>query len=171
MVKTFSFLTHIAIISAMFVFVSQLTSIVAKNIKTNNFTKHFIRSISVIVGLFIYIGARGSGLPVTSLILSGTELTTPITFSLFSLFLPFISGFFTTWYFLKIFQKDSEITYRLSIILMSFIIIMFGDVYVATYSRANSFYGYNKSLLPNLLFLMGVAIYFIFNYDTVKESK
>jgi hypothetical protein len=163
----FSILTHLLIIISVFALSGAVVFLISS---PDHGTKIVIRIISAVVGVFIYIGAKGIGLSLTELIMLGVQLTSPLGFGLSAVLLPSATGVIVAWYFINQLRKSEDIAARIMILIMSFIVIMFGDVYVATYSVSDNFDGYNRALLPNLSFIIGLAIYIILNYEVVENK-
>jgi len=106
----FSFLTHLLIIAGIFALISAVCFLIAS---ANHNTKTVIRIISAVVGVFIYIGAKGVGLSITELIMSGVQLTNPIGFGLLAVLLPSAAGVLIAWYFVSQLKKSEDIATRI----------------------------------------------------------
>jgi ABC-type Na+ efflux pump permease subunit len=77
------------------------------------------------------------------------------------------------WFCLRSLEQHQDVVGpRLIILISTFVVAMFGDVYVATFQTSEvSQQGVNVALLPNLTFTVGMCLYFIFGYGVAKQSR
>jgi hypothetical protein len=124
-----------------------------------------IRIIAALIGFLIYFVSQAVGLSIPSLMLAAISTTNPASIGIFGVVAPASAGIIVAWYCLRTLKKSEELAFRLLVLLSTFIIVLFGDVYVA--SLANKEFGphgLNVSLLPNAAFVIGVCLYIVFRY-------
>jgi hypothetical protein len=79
------------------------------------------------------------------------------------LILPALTGAFVAWYCLRNLHKHEDLAHRIVILISTFILFLFADVYIASLGTLIS-KDVNVSLMPNLTFTLGVSLYIIFKY-------
>ena len=166
MITIFNLLTHLLIIGGISALIWSEFYLIVKMSKE---IKRVLRIIAAVVGTFIYIGLNGIGLSLTNLIICGIKVENPILFALFSVVIPLLVGAIIPWYFMKKFEKNNEVVVRIIILIIAFIITLLIDAYFTSYSLTQ-FTGYNKALLPNLFFIIGIAMYIILNYNEKMQT-
>jgi len=135
-----------------------------------------IRIVAALTGFLIYFGSTAVGLSIPSLMLQAISTTHPASIGVFGGVAPAAAGIIVAWYCLRTLKKSEELGLRLLVLLSTFIIVLFGDVYVASLANKElSPQGLNVSLLPNLTFTIGICLYIIFRYlpggDTRKADS
>lgn len=135
-----------------------------------------IRIIAALVGFLIYFAANALGLSIPSLMLKAISTTNPGAIGLFGAVAPAAAGVIVAWYCLRTLKKSEELAFRLLVLLSTFIIVLFGDVYVASLANKElGPHGLNVSLLPNATFVIGICLYIVFRYlpgsDTTKADS
>lgn len=163
----FSILTHIIIVAgiiAIYYFIYLMI------IKMDNTVERIIRLVSLTTGFLIYIGAKAIGISIPELMLGGLSITNPFTVGIWGIIFPWFLGTIVAWYCIRELNKNEDIATRLIILITSFIVVMFGDVYVVSYQIETNVNGLNLSLLPNLTFTIGLSLYVIFKYHGSRKS-
>jgi uncharacterized protein YjbI with pentapeptide repeats len=124
-----------------------------------------IRSIAAVTGFLIYFGAKAVVLSIPQLMLSAISTTTPAAVGFLGIVVPGLAGTIVAWYCLKSIQQHEELAFRLVVLISTFIVVLFGDAYVAAVGNNGiSRQGINEALLPNSAFTVGIALYIIFRY-------
>jgi len=129
-----------------------------------------LRIASIIVAFLLYFGSKAVGISIPDLILSAIQTSNPIAIGMFGAAVPFSAGAFSAWYVLRNMKKQPDIAVRAFIMIMTFVIILLGDVYLTTYKIDTQTEGINKFLLPNITFTAGVILYIIFNFVPTKDG-
>jgi|SRR5829696_3997762 len=135
-------------------------------------TEVVIRLIAALTGFLIYFGSQAVGLSIPSLMLAALSTTNPVSIGIFGAVAPASAGIVVAWYCLRVIKKSEELGLRLLVLLSTFIIVLFGDVYVASLAnREFTQQGLNVSLLPNLTFTIGICLYIIFRYIPGSDTR
>ena len=128
-----------------------------------------MRGIGFAIGLMIYIGARAVGLSIPQMLTSALSNINPLTVGFIGTLAPAAVGVLMAWYLVRQIDKDDLIAKRTLIILTGFILLMFGDIYVASFGEYVEREAINRYLLPNLSFILGMGLYAVFNYVPKRE--
>lgn len=130
-----------------------------------------IRASAFTTGFLIYYGSKSVGLTIPSLILESLTITNPMSLGLFGILFPSLTGVIVAWYFLTKINKNDYVATRLIIIIITFLIVMFSDVYITTFGVSKeSVEGVDITLLPNLVFTIALSLSFILRYKH-KENQ
>ncbi len=168
----FNIITNIIIIAGI---LSVFYFIYLMIVGIDSILEKIIRLTALTTGFLIYVGAKAVGISIPQLMLGGISTTNPLTVGLLGVIFPSFLGTIVAWYCLKNLNKSEDIAARLIILITSFIVVMFGDVYVESYSNGTHFNGLNVSLLPNLTFTVGLSLYVIFKFRRdekhIRKSK
>jgi hypothetical protein len=119
--------------------------------------------VSVMIGFLIYFGSKAIGISIPSMMMSAVTTTNPVSIGILAIILPSAAGVTVAWYCIHCLNKSSEIAFRIVILIGTFIVTLFGDVYFATYT-VKSQGNVDITLLPNLTFTIGMGLYVILNY-------
>jgi hypothetical protein len=119
--------------------------------------------ISAMTGFLIYFGSRALGISIPSLMMSSISVSNPIKMGIFSIIIPGAVGVAVAWYCLWCLRKHIDIAFRVVIMISTFVVTLFGDVYAASYTVSKTG-TIDISLLPNLTFTIGMGLYIILNY-------
>jgi len=169
MATFFNLVTHVLIILGtitMIVFICILALKGKRGEDIGAFEKA-IRVLTLLTGFLIYVGSKALGLSFPSLMLTAINTTNPFSTGAVGVVLPSSVGTFVAWYCLKNIRRDHSVAIRLIILITTFILVLFGDTYIATYSSNwPPEQGLNKLLLPNLTFTVGLSLYVIFKYQS-----
>lgn len=160
MVHFLNAITHIIIVTGilgLFFFIGLSVH------KEEKMFEKVILIISAMIGFLIYFSCRALGITIPNLMMSAIATTNPIKMGIIAIILPGALGIAVSWYFIWCVNKSIDIAFRILILISTFILTLFGDVYAATYS-ISKFGSINTSLLPNLTFTIGMGLYFILNY-------
>lgn len=124
-----------------------------------------VRSMAAVAGFLIYVGSQAVGLSIPSFMLSAIGTASPFTVGFLGIVLPGAAGVVVAWFCLMNIRQAEELGSRLVVLLSTFIVALLGDAYVATLGTdVTSEQGIDLSLLPNLTFTVGIALYVIFRY-------
>lgn len=157
----FNLITNVLIVLAMLAMISFIGLLIF----SGSSLQILIRILATVTGFLIYFGAKAVGLSIPSLMLSAISTTTPASIGVLGILLPGLAGMIVAWYCLKSIKKSEEVGLRLVILISTFIVVLFGDAYMASLGTAvTSQQGINVALLPNLTFTVGIALYIIFRY-------
>jgi hypothetical protein len=152
-------ITHIIIIAGI---ITMLAFIIRMIQKGDGKLEKLIRVFALIAGFLIYFMTRAVGLPIATLIVNSLGQTGALTFWLLALILPGLIGILVAWYCLDAMRRESNIPARVVILISTFILTLFSDVYVATFSAPKGDQ-LDITLLPNLTFVIGLSLFVIFN--------
>ena len=157
----FAVLTHGLIICGLLLqlyFMIQMVLIARVHIE------RILRASAFGTGLLILFGAKSLGLSISELTMSGAALSHPITFGIFGVITPSAIGVMLAWYFVNSIKKSSNIAIRVMILVGTFSLMIFADAYLGAVSTSGDFKP-DKSLAPNLAFIISVMLYTILRYD------
>lgn len=164
----FNIVTHILVIAGI---LSVFYFIYYMIYKTESILEKIIRISALTTGLLIYVGAKAVGISIPGLMMGGISTTNPLTIGFLGVIFPSLIGSFVAWFCIKNLNKSEDLAARLIILISTFIVVMFGDVYVKTYETSAKIDGLNISLLPNLTFTIGLSLYVIFKYRSSEKSS
>ncbi|GEM_PF-2806865 len=170
MVTFFNILTHILVIVgiiSVFYFIGYMIH------RIDSILEKIIRITALSTGLLIYVGAKAIGISIPNLMIGGLGTLHPLSIGILGVIFPSFIGTFVAWYCIKNLNKHEDLAARLIILITTFIVVMFSDVYVASYSSNARIEGLNLSLLPNLTFTVGLSLYVIFKFrsDEIQFKK
>lgn len=127
-----------------------------------------LRASSFTTGLLIFFGAEALGVPISLIIINSLTISHPFTFGLINVILPSSLGILVSWYFIRTLKRSSNIATRIMILVGTFTIFLFGNVYFQAL-RLEGF-SFQKSLLPNLSFTIAIPLYAITKYDPEERD-
>jgi lamin tail-like protein len=169
MAALFNLLTNLLIVGAvlaMIVFVAVLMFQGGSGIEV------VIRTMAAAVGFLIYAGSQAVGLSIPELMLSSIHVTNPESIVIVGVLFPGLAGMAVAWFCLQSIRKIREVGARLVILISTFVVALFGDVYVASFQTSDiSQQGINVVLLPNLTFTISMGLYFILRYTKEKDGQ
>lgn len=157
----FGIVTNAFIVVALLVYLYFMFQLV---LTANLKVERILRATSLATGLLIFFGARSLNISIAELMVSSATLTNPVAFGFFGVIMPAMMGTFLAWYFVGTIKRSSNIVIRSMILIGTFTVFQFIDVYL----RALSMKGdapVDKALVPNLCFIIAVALYTILRYD------
>jgi len=157
----FGIVTNAFIVAALLVYLYFMFQLV---LTANLKVERILRATSLATGLLIFFGARSLNISIAELMVSSATLTNPVAFGFFGVIMPAMMGTFLAWYFVGTIKRSSNIVIRSMILIGTFTVFQFIDVYL----RALSIKGdtpVDKALVPNLCFIIAVALYTILRYD------
>jgi len=120
-----------------------------------------IRCLALVCGFLTYFGSKTLGISIPSLLFSSLVLTSPILYLSIGNIIPFFIGFTVSWYMIKRLRKNDNIAIRIALLVGSFILTIFSDLFVNAVVADIT----NNLLMPNLTFTLGIALYFVFKYE------
>jgi hypothetical protein len=119
----------------------------------------FLRVLAIVLGFFIYFGSRAAGFSVPELISGAMRDASPLRFWLVAVILPAVGGLTVSWYLVMQFEKDTNITARVGIMISVFVVVMFAEVYAKAFQLPGTKGEFNHALLPNLSFVTALGLY------------
>ena len=125
-----------------------------------------VRLFACLAGFAAYIGARVLGLAVPQLLQSSIETSYPVLVPLLKFVIPGGAGVLMAFWFLRALKQGSEIAHRIMILISSFILAVYADIYAAASAiQSETAKGaVNPNLLPNLAFILAIILYIVFNW-------
>lgn len=158
----FQALTHILIISSMLAILYLMAVLI---FSSDDIAEKAIRLSAFATGILIYYGSKTIGVSIPSLMIQSLMITKPFSLGLFGILFPSLTGFFVAWYCLRSMKKNDYTASRLIILVITFIIVIFGDVYVTAFDLSRqSDSVLDVMLLPNLTFTIALSLYLILRY-------
>ena len=151
--------------------IAYYTVIIIK-IPTENDEK-LMRIISLLAGFITFLGSRAVGLSVPNLLFKAISIHSLISISsLMCFIIPSFAGVFAAWFILKAINEPGQenISFRFLLMIVSLIIMLFIDIYISFFDK-NLSNQINTYLLPNLLFVLSIMLYFMANYKKVKKDE
>lgn len=169
MVMTWIFivLTHAVILAGMlgiFYFVYRLIQ------NDKELLENVIRTAAALTGFLIYFGSKAIGISIPTFMMSSVATTNPYTFGFMTIIAPSAAGVFVAWYTIKSIRQSEDLASRVVILITTFILVMFADVYAATYQVELDRSETMKALVPNLTFTVAICLYLIFRYQRPKKG-
>lgn len=162
MATVFNVITNVLIIVsvvAMIVFIARLIFRGRGELETA------VRSMAAVAGFLIYVGSQALGISIPSFMLSAISTTNPLAIGFLGILLPALAGTLVAWYCLNAIQQSEDLGARLVVLLATFIVSLFSDVYVSVLANSEILQeDINVTLLPNLTFTVGISLYVIFKY-------
>lgn len=129
-----------------------------------------VRMSAFTSGFLIYYGSKALGISIPVLMIKSLVITNPFSIGLFGILIPSLTGYFVAWYCIRNIRKSDDIAARLIILIVTFIIVLFSDVYATAFDvipmRET---GLEITLLPNLTFTIALSLYLIVRYNR-KQS-
>lgn len=168
MIWVFTILTHALILIGMlgiFYFIVRMIQ------NEHNLLERIIRITSAMTGFLIYFGAKAVGFSIPELMMHAVATTHSFTFGVFAMILPAAAGMLVAWYSIRCIERDEDIAMRVVIMITTFILVMFVDVYGATYRVTLGEGEIMKSLVPNLIFTVAMSLYVIFQYKPQRSES
>ena len=159
MVYFFTILTHVLIILGIlgiFYFIGYLI------ISVKDTVERILRTSALTTGFLIYYGSKLVGLSIPSFMIKAISTLNPFTIGFFGIIFPGFIGTIVAWYCVKNINKHEDVAARTVILITTFIVVLFGDVYSVTFQFGHGYI--NEILLPNLTFTIGLCLYLIFKY-------
>ena len=151
-------LTHSIII---FGIVLMLGFIIAMIAKGHPNMEKLIRGIALIAGFLIYFTIRAIGISIPTWIVEALQHG-KMMFAVAGLLVPSVFGIVITWACLDAWRRKNDLSARLVILISTFILFLFTDVYVAVF-RLTTNARLDINLLPNLAFVIGLSLFIVFN--------
>ncbi len=157
----FNVLTHVIIVLGMigmFLFIYYM--IREEHLKLEK----VIRLLAAVTGFLIYFGARATGMSIPSLMMESIKTASGVGFLLAAIVIPGGVGAVVAWYLLRALKKSDDVASRLVIMIAAFILVVFTDVYGATFAESPGLQKLATTLVPNLTFTVGLSLYVILKY-------
>ena len=137
---------------------------------TAEFSEKVIFVAATMTGFLMYFGSRAMGVAIPALLLPAISDPNPYKVGLIGLLIPGAAGAFVAWHGLRCLHKGTAIFWRLLLMVATFVVTLFGDVYASTFAVAFLKNGVDASLLPNLAFQIGITLHLIFHYQTQNRT-
>jgi GYF domain 2 len=157
----FGILTHCLIVAGL---LTQLYFMIQMILIARVHVERILRASAFSTGLLIFFGAKSLGVSIAELTASAASLSHPLTFGFFGILTPSAIGVMLSWYFVNSLNRSSNIVIRAMILVGTFSIIQFADVYLRAVSDSTQLKP-DKSLVPNLAFIISIMLYAILRYD------
>ncbi len=138
-------------------------------IKGENKIEKTIRTFALVAGFLIYFTIRAIGFSIPDLIVQSVFGRAPLSFGIVGGLLPLIIGIAVTWYCLDAMKRKGSLPGRIVILISTFILTLFIDVYVAVI-KVPTGDKLDTSLLPNLTFVIGLSLFAIFSVRQKNNS-
>ena len=163
----FHVLTHVLIVAGILAIIYLVAYMI---FSPKDGIESAVRSSAFATGFLIYYGSKALGLSIPSLIITSLMITNPFTIGLFGILIPSLTGYFVAWYCIRNIKKNDNIAARLIILIITFIIVMFSDVYITTYGVPKIGEDVlDIMLLPNLTFTIALSLYVILRYKRKEQ--
>ena len=162
MTLIFTILSHIAILLGI---ISAFYFVILLIRNEANLLEKVIRTTAAITGKLIYFGSKAVGVSIPSFMMKAVASTSYFSFGLFALIMPSAAGILVSWYIIKCIDRSEDIATRVVIMVSAFILVMFGDVYAASFSAASDTEAMMRYLVPNLTFTIAMCLYVILKYE------
>jgi hypothetical protein len=133
-------------------------------LQIHNTLERILRVVAMMTGFLIYFGARALGISIPDLMMASIRNAGPIVFGAINVIVPAATGVLVAWYCVRNIRSDEDIAARVVILLATFVLVIFTDVYAATYRTNIETGSINAALMPNLTFTVGLALYVISNF-------
>lgn len=126
--------------------------------------------MSVIFAILLYYGSKAMSLSIPELLLLGFEQTDIFSLNAFlSMIGTFSAGFLVSWYMIKK-TKNNIISKRVILFIITLFMFIFLDTFLSATNQIENNLDFNKKLLPNLIFIIGIFSYIIFNFKPNPEN-
>jgi len=159
MTTLLNIITHIIIIAGIIAILGFIIRMIQKG---SGKLERLIRVFAVIAGFLIYFTIRVIGLSIPVLVVNLLKSTETLPFRLLAIVLPALIGILVAWYCLDAMRRQADLPARVVILISTFILTLFIDVYVAVFSISTGAQ-LGSNLLPNLAFVIGLSLFVIFN--------
>jgi hypothetical protein len=164
----FILLTHLFILASiitMFVFIWHTI------IREKNKLEQIIRISAFVTGFLVYFGARATGFSIPEMMLVSITSINKWVLGLKAILFPAAAGTTVGWFCVKSLNRGLDVATRIVILLATFIMTVFTDVYARTYDIPRVEGEFAKALLPNLSFTVGLTLYVIFRFTPRPASE
>jgi len=126
-----------------------------------------MRTLSLTTALLIFFGARAAGFSIADFM--GRALGLPsLWFALVGVAFPSGVGCFLAWYILQAAKKHDAIAMRVLLLVSTFIVVEFGEVYLVAIGKAGLPVG--RDFMPNISFTVGLGLYLVLNQAPQRKS-
>jgi hypothetical protein len=159
--------THIII---LFGILGMLGFIIKMIVSGENPLEKIIRIFALVVGFLLYFITRAVGISVPQVIVNSLAGITPLSFGIVGMLVPLVVGVLVAWYCLDAMGRQSNLPGRVVILISTFILTLFTDIYVAVI-KVPSRNQIDTNLLPNLTFVIGLLLFVVFNVKKKKTAE
>lgn len=159
--------THIIILAGI---VGMLVFIIKMIVGGENTLEKIIRIFALVSGFLLYFITRAIGISMPQFIMTPLARSAPVVFGVVGMLIPLLIGVLVGWYCLDAMGRESSLPGRIVILISTFILTMFTDVYVAVIKVPSSTQ-IDTNLLPNLTFVIGLLLFVIFNVKKQRASE
>lgn len=161
--RVFTVTPHVLIVASLL----GILILVAKMIFSPQDTaEKTVRMSAFTSGFLIYYGSKSLGISIPVMMIKSLVITNPFSIGLFGILIPSLTGYFVAWYCIRNMRKSDNIAARLIVLIVTFIIVLFSDVYVTAFDvNPMNGVGLEITLLPNLTFTIALSLYLIVRYN------
>jgi hypothetical protein len=130
--------------------------------------ERLVRAGAIVFALAVYMGSKSVGMAVPQLLRAVLNQTQPPQLLLFGIGIPFVSGMLVSSLSLWFMRSNVDRAKRLVVILCSFSVVMFVDIYAALVGEMTmqDF----RFALPNLTFIAGGLFWLVLRYDRRRSG-
>lgn len=172
MKKFFEGITRLVIMVGSLALVLAICALILMGVKVH-WGEVLVRIFSCLAGFAAYIAARVLGIALPQLLLTSMETSHPIMMWIMKAVMPFGAGVLMAFLFLKALKSGNERAYRIMILISSFVLAIYADIYAtasAIQSEATKM-PVNPNLLPNLSFILAIILYIIWNWKHESQEN
>lgn len=126
------------------------------------------RAIALAAGVLAFTAAKAAGLSLPELLLDAIDGGRWLSAFWLAAFFPGLTGVLVGRYVMSRLRRGDVIALRVMLLVSTFVLLLFGDVYVAAAKQAG--YADLKPLLPNVVFALTLMLDVIFEYRPKETS-
>ena len=159
-------LVHVLVIATIILMIVVVINILRRETDS---LERLLLSASVAAGFLAYTASRALGISIPTLMSSSLATSSPFGIAALGVVFPSAAGTFVAWFCLRMIKKHLDIATRGALLLTTFIITMFCDVYAALAGEIGVTNG--RYALPNITFVLGIVVYTIFTYRRDDKTE
>ena len=152
-------LTHIIIVICILLMISAAWYLIKE---APSKIDGLIRIMAVMIGFLAYVLSKSGGLSLPETVAKSFSFTSPLMLIASAYLVPGFLGLFIAWFILKHLKSGNAIPKRVVLLIVSFIVMAFTDVYSYVASRQMEQISSQSSYIPNIAFVIGLGLYVIF---------
>ncbi len=116
------------------------------------------------------LSARAFDVSLPEMLLRVLSVSNPVLTATAGVLIPGGAGVLAAWFFIRVINRgDRDSATRIMILIGTFLLFMFGDVYVAAVATEGAVV--NKYLAPNIAFMLALFVYVTLNYKDVSRES
>ena len=136
----------------------------------NNITEGIISLMSMCLGILLYYSFKALNISIPELLLIGFEQTNVFSLNtILSLISSFSVGFIVSWSIIKK-MKNEVVSKRIILFITTLFLFIFQETFISATKEIVNSEAFNSKLLPNLLFVIGIFTYIVFNFKPKNEK-